>query len=61
LALALSAEAYRIFGFIVLAKAELEAATFSPPEGGGNLNSRRSSFDTSLKAGAIHRKTFPQC
>jgi hypothetical protein len=29
LALALSAEAYRIFAFIVLAKAALEAATFS--------------------------------
>jgi hypothetical protein len=36
LALAHSAEAYRIFGFIDFAKAELEAATFSPPEGGGN-------------------------
>jgi hypothetical protein len=46
LALALSAEAYRIFAFIVLAKAALEAATFPPPEGGGNLNSRRSSFLT---------------
>jgi hypothetical protein len=39
LALALSAEAYRIFAFHVLAKAALEVATFPPPEGGGNLNS----------------------
>jgi hypothetical protein len=49
LALALSAEAYRIFAFIVLAKAAPEAATCPPPEGGGNLNSRRSDFDTSSK------------
>jgi hypothetical protein len=49
LALALSAEAHRNFAFIVLAKAALEAATFPPPEGGGNLNSRRSGFDTSSK------------
>jgi hypothetical protein len=38
-ALALSAEAYRIFALLFLAKAALEAATFPPPEGGGNLNS----------------------
>jgi hypothetical protein len=30
-ALALSAEAYRIYAFIVLAKAALEVATFPPP------------------------------
>jgi hypothetical protein len=46
LALALSGEACRIFAFIVLAKAALEAATCPPPEGGGNLNSRRTGFDT---------------
>jgi hypothetical protein len=39
LALVLSAEAYRIFAFYVLAKAALEVAAFPPPEGGGNLNS----------------------
>jgi hypothetical protein len=46
LALALSAEACRIFAFIVLAKAALEVATFPPPEGGGNLKGRRSGFVT---------------
>jgi hypothetical protein len=54
LALAHSAEAHRIFAFPVLAKAAHEVATFPPPEGGGNLNSRRSSFDTqALKLVAI--------